>query len=82
MDGLIPHIEHIKNLAGGSLENIAIGTDLDGGFGAEIAPTDIDTISDLQDFSPVLNKAGYSESEVLGILNGNALRFFRDAWAE
>ncbi|MCH2694301.1 MAG: membrane dipeptidase [Acidobacteriia bacterium] len=82
MDGLIPHIEHIKNLAGGSLENIAIGTDLDGGFGAEIAPTDIDTISDLQDFSPVLNKAGYSESEVLGILNGNALRFFRDAWTE
>ena len=47
-DGLIPHIENIANLAGGSLNNIAIATDMDGGFGAELTPTGVDTIADLQ----------------------------------
>ena len=76
MDGLIPHIENIANLAGGSLNNIAIGTDMDGGFGAELTPTDVDTIADLQGFSAVLRKAGIPEEDINGILHGNALRFF------
>ena len=80
MEGLIPHIERIGDLAGGSLKNIAIGTDMDGGFGAEITPTDVDTIADLQGFPAVLGRAGYGEEVVEGILNGNALRFFREAW--
>lgn len=81
MDGLIPHIENIANLAGGSLNNIAIGTDMDGGFGAELTPTDVDTIADLQSFSAVLRKAGIHEEDINGILHGNALRFFRRAWS-
>jgi len=80
MDGHLPHLEHIADLAGGSLANIAIGTDLDGGFGAELAPTDLDTIADLQDFGQVLEQAGYGEKDVDGILHGNALRFLREAW--
>ena len=81
MDGLVPHIEHIAELAGGSLDNIAIGTDMDGGFGAELTPTDVDTIADLQGFAPVLRDAGVSKEDVDGILHGNALRFFRQAWS-
>ena len=80
MEGLIPHIERIGDLAGGSLKNIAIGTDMDGGFGAEITPTDVDTIADLQGFPAVLGRAGYGEEVAEGILSGNALRFFREAW--
>ena len=80
MEGLLPHIEHIGNLAGGSLENIAIGTDMDGGFGAELTPVDVDTVADLPAFSSVLRQAEYSEKEAEGILSGNALRFFREAW--
>ena len=80
MAGLLPHIENIANVAGGSTANIAIGTDMDGGFGAEITPTDVNTIADLQDFAPVLRQAGYGEEQVSGILHGNALRFFRHAW--
>lgn len=80
MDGLLPHIEHIADLAGGSTANLAIGTDMDGGFGAEVTPTDVDTIADLQGFAPVLRKAGYSESDVVGILHGNALSLFTKAW--
>ena len=81
MDGLVPHVEHIAELAGGSLDNIAIGTDMDGGFGAELTPTDVDTIADLQGFAPVLREAGVSEEDVAGILHGNALRFLRGAWS-
>jgi membrane dipeptidase len=81
MEGLLPHIENIVNLAGGSTANLAIVTDMDGGFGAEVTPTDVDTIADLQGFAPVLKKAGYSDDDVNGILHGNALRFFRKAWA-
>ena len=75
------HIEHIADLAGGSLDNIAIGTDMDGGFGAEVTPTDVDTIADLQGFADVLRGAGISESDIAGILHGNALRMFRRAWS-
>ena len=81
MEGLIPHIETIANLAGGSLANIAIGTDMDGGFGAELTPTDVTTIADLQKFPVVLREAGISDSDINGILNGNALQLFRRAWS-
>jgi membrane dipeptidase len=81
MDGLVPHIEHIANLAGGSLDNIAIGTDMDGGFGAELTPVDVETIADLQGFSAVMRNAGVSEEGIEGILHGNALRFLRQAWS-
>ncbi len=82
MEGLLPHVERIADLAGGSLNNVAIGTDMDGGFGAEITPTDVDTIADLQGFTPVLTAAGYSEDDALEILHGNALSFFRRAWSD
>jgi membrane dipeptidase len=82
MDGLVPHIERIAELSGGSMDNVAIGTDMDGGFGAELTPTDVDTIVDLQGFPAVLEKAGISAADIDGILHGNALRFLREAWAE
>ena len=81
MDGLVPHVEHIANLAGGSLDNIAIGTDMDGGFGAELTPIDVETIADLQGFPAVLRQAGVSEQGIDAILHGNVLRFFRKAWS-
>ena len=81
MRGLLPHIEHIAGLAGGSTANVAIGTDMDGGFGAEMTPTDVDTIADLQGFGPVLAEAGYSWDDINGILHGNALNLFRKVWS-
>ena len=81
MDGLVPHIERIADLAGGSMDNVAIGTDMDGGFGAELTPTDVDTIADLQEFPAVLDRAGIGSRDIDGILRENALRFFREAWS-
>ncbi|MDP6723549.1 MAG: membrane dipeptidase, partial [Pirellulaceae bacterium] len=80
MEGLLPHIEHIADLAGGSTANISIGTDMDGGFGAEVTPTDVNTIADMQEIAPLLHDAAYSDADVNGILHGNALRLLAKAW--
>ena len=81
MEGLVPHIERIADLAGGVTDNVAIGTDMDGGFGAELTPTDVDTIADLQGFPAVLEEAGIAAGDIEGILHENALHFFRTAWS-
>ena len=81
MDGLLKHVEHIADLAGGSTVNIAIGTDMDGGFGSELTPTDVDTMADVSGFAVVLEEAGYSDEQVRGIMHGNSLDFFRRLWS-
>ncbi len=72
------HIDHICQLAGNS-KQVGLGTDLDGGFGKEETPADLDTIADLQKLTGVLRKHGYSEQDMAGILHGNWLNFLRRA---
>lgn len=74
------HIDHICQLAGNS-QHAAIGSDLDGGFGREQSPTDLDTIADLQKILELLRTRGYSEEDVASIAHGNWLRLLRGAWA-
>ena len=45
IDHVVDHIDHVCQLAGNS-RHAAIGTDLDGGFGREQSPCDLDTIVD------------------------------------
>ncbi|MBT8321551.1 MAG: membrane dipeptidase, partial [Eudoraea sp.] len=73
------HIDHICQLAGNAL-HVGIGTDLDGGFGKEQGPADLDTIADLQKFIPLLSERGYSTADIENIMHGNFLRFLRKAW--
>ena len=75
------HIDHICQLAGNS-HHAAIGSDLDGGFGREQSPSDLDTIADLQHLTEVLSKRGYSDEDVAGIMHRNWLRLLREAWGE
>jgi membrane dipeptidase len=79
MKAVIEHIEHICQLTGNA-EHVAFGTDLDGGFGRELSPTDLDTIADLQIFLNSLRQYGYKEEDLAKIAHGNLLRFFRNAW--
>lgn len=72
----IDHIDHLCQLAGNS-RHVAIGSDLDGGFGREELPHDLDTIVDLQDFQGLLAGRGYGEDDVAAILHGNWLRLLR-----
>ncbi len=79
MSAVVDHIDHICQLAGNA-DHVAIGSDLDGGFGREYSPTDMDSIADLQKFLDILRQRGYSEEDVAKIANGNMLRLFRNAW--
>jgi membrane dipeptidase len=75
---VVRHIDHICNLTGSS-SYVGIGSDLDGGFGRESAPAEIDTVADLRKLGPALSTAGYSASSIEAILGGNWLRLFSEA---
>jgi membrane dipeptidase len=79
LEKLIDHMDHICQLAGNA-DHIAIGSDLDGAFGREQSPYDIETIADLQKLPALLAKRGYSQADIEKILHGNWLRFLRHAW--
>ena len=79
LEKLIDHMDHICQLAGNT-SHICIGTDLDGAFGKEQCPYDIDTIADLQKLIPLLSKRGYTQTDIENILHGNFIRFIKKAW--
>jgi membrane dipeptidase len=78
---MVDHIDRVCQLAGNS-RHAAIGTDLDGGFGREQSPCDLDTIADLQRVPDLLRNRGYSQEAITGIMYGNWVRFFQEAWGE
>jgi membrane dipeptidase len=80
LDSVADHIDHVCQVAGNA-RHAAIGTDLDGGFGREQSPADVDTIADLQRLPGILAGRGYSEADVRDIMHGNWLRFLRNAWS-
>ena len=81
LDTVINHIDHICELAGNARQ-VAIGTDLDGGFGREQSPLDLDTIADLQRLPELLERRGYRAADIKGIMYGNWVRFFTETWSK
>ena len=79
LDKMIDHLDHICNLAGNT-EHVAIGSDLDGAFGREQCPYDLETIASLQTIPTLLQQRGYRETDIENIMYGNWLRFVRNAW--
>ena len=73
------HIDHICQIAGNA-RHCMIGSDLDGAFGREQCPSDVQTIADLARLPDVLKSRGYSDQDVRDIAHGNFLRFVRNAW--
>lgn len=79
LEKIINHFDHICQLAGNAL-HIGIGTDLDGGFGREQCPYDLETIADLQKLPTLFYKRGYKKEDIENIMHGNWLRFLRNVW--
>jgi len=79
LDQMIENIDHICQLSGNS-NHVGIGTDLDGAFGKEQTPTDIDTIADLQKVPAMLEKKGFSKIDIEKIMNKNFIQFLKRAW--
>jgi len=80
MEAVADQIDHICRLAGNT-RHVAIGSDLDGGFGKEQCPHDLDTIADLQKIPKLLKGRGYGDEDIRRIMHGNWLRIFHDAWS-
>lgn len=78
---LFQHMDHICQLAGNT-HHIGIGSDLDGAFGKEQTPYDLEDISDLSKMPIIFSNAGYSTSDIKNIMSDNWLRFLRKAWSE
>lgn len=76
MERIVDHIDHICQIAGNTL-HVGMGTDLDGGYGREQSPYDLDTIADLQRFPDLLQRRGYTQQDITNIMHGNWLRFLR-----
>lgn len=80
LEHMVDHIDHICQLAGNAL-HVGIGTDLDGGFGKEQSPADINTIADLQKLPDLLTKRGYLQEDIENIMHANFIRFLRNTWS-
>jgi len=74
------NIDHICQIAGNS-RHTAIGSDLDGAFGKEQGPQDVNTIADLQKLPGLLSTKGYSKRDIENIMSGNWINFLRRAWS-
>jgi membrane dipeptidase len=78
LSDVVKHIQHVCSIAGDTL-HAAIGSDLDGGFGAESIPADLDTVADLQKIGAALKTMQLSDADVENILGENWLRLLRAA---
>ena len=76
---LLDHMDHICQLAGNA-NHIGIGSDLDGAFGKEQCPSDLESIADLQKIPDLLRARGYTEADVQKVMHGNWLHFLKKAW--
>ena len=73
------NIDHICQIAGNT-DHVGIGTDLDGGFGTEQCPMDLDTIADLQKVPTLLKDRGYEIKDIEKIFHLNFLNFLKKTW--
>ncbi len=79
LQAVADQIDHICQLAGDA-RHAAIGSDLDGGYGTEQTPRDLDTIADLQKVPDLLAARGYAAEDIAAIMHGNWIGLFQRAW--
>jgi len=76
---MVDNMDHICQLAGNS-NHVGIGSDLDGAFGKEQTPADLDTIADLQKIPDILKQRGYADSDISNIMHQNFIDFLGRTW--
>ena len=74
LDHVVAHIDHVCQLLGNAA-HVGIGSDLDGGFGREDIPAEMDNIADMPLIAAKLRERGYAETDIANIMGGNWLDF-------
>ena len=72
-------MDHICQLAGNA-NHIGVGSDLDGAFGTEQCPYDLNTIADLQKLVLIFKNNGYSDDDLNKIFHQNWINFLMKNW--
>jgi membrane dipeptidase len=78
LEKLVEHLDHYCQIAGNA-RHVGLGSDLDGAFGTEQTPLDLDSIADLQRLTPLLQNRGYSDDDIADVMHRNFVRFLRHA---
>jgi membrane dipeptidase len=73
---VVAAIDYVCQLSGNAL-HVGIGSDFDGGFGAEDIPDGMDTVADLRKIGDALASYGYAPGDIAAILGDNWLRILR-----
>jgi membrane dipeptidase len=76
LEKLVDHFDHICQLTG-NCSHIGFGTDLDGLFGTEQTPYDMDTIADIRQFTRILAARGYRPDDIENIFYKNWIRVLK-----
>lgn len=79
LEQYVDHIDHVCQLAGNA-RHAGIGSDLDGAFGREQTPADLDTIADLNKIPDLLAARGYTEKDLDAITHENFVNFLKRVW--
>ena len=79
LEAVVNQIDHICQLTG-NCDHVGIGSDLDGAFGKEQSPKDLETIADLQKLAPLLTQKGYSAVDIEKIFHRNFISFLERVW--
>ena len=76
LENVADQIDHVCQLVG-HCRSVAIGTDLDGGYGYEQTPIGLDSIAKVNGLRGVLRQRNYDDEAIEAIFCGNAIRFFQ-----
>lgn len=74
---LLDAIDHVCQVTGNAT-HVGIGSDLDGGFGYQSIPYEMDTVADLWRVGEGLRARGYTEAAIEAVMGGNMLRKLRE----
>jgi membrane dipeptidase len=78
LENLVAHIDHICQIAGNT-RHIGLGSDLDGGFGKEQSPCDLETIADVGKLCDLLSARDWTAEDITHFAHDNFLRILRRA---
>ncbi|MEP7199968.1 MAG: membrane dipeptidase [Chloroflexota bacterium] len=76
-DDVMRHIDRICQMAGNA-QHVGIGSDFDGGFGAQSIPAELDSVADLPKLADTLKSAGYKPADVEAVMGGNWIRMLKE----
>lgn len=79
LERICDHVDHTVQMAG-STKHVCVGTDLDGGYGTEQTPMDMNSIADLQKLPDLFRARGYSDDDIEGMMWRNVVEFLRKVW--